>query len=152
MAFLPLQASKYSNFKISSITKQFSTTNIQIFSFSKEKCSSVWSYDKNISTFWQKCTFTKGLLAAAVAATAAASKKMSDQGPKSPKSPKYEPPDIHPELTLAQIQQQLSEQLSGQCPIAKHRKKHNSNNVKIHEDIDGGIWQREKNIAELFLI
>ena len=77
--------------------------------------------------------------AAAVAATAAASKKMSDQGPKSPKSPKYEPPDIHPELTLAQIQQQLSEQLSGQCPIAKHRKKHNSNNVNIHEDIDGGI-------------
>ena len=77
---------------------------------------------------------TKGLLAAAVAATAAA-KKMSE----GPKSPKYEPPDIHPELTLAQIQQQLSEQLSGQCPIAKHRKKHNSNNVNIHEDIDGGI-------------
>ena len=76
---------------------------------------------------------TKGLLAAAVAATAAA-KKMSE----GPKSPKYEPPDIHPELTLAQIQQQLSEQLS-QCPIAKHRKKHNSNNVNIHEDIDGGI-------------
>jgi hypothetical protein len=75
---------------------------------------------------------TKGLLAAA--ATAAA-KKMSE----GPKSPKYEPPDIHPELTLAQIQQQLSEQLSGQCPIAKHRKKHNSNNVNIHEDIDGGI-------------
>ena len=76
---------------------------------------------------------TKGLLAAAVAATAAA-KKMSE----GPKSPKYEPPDIHPELTLAQIQQQLSEQLS-QCPIAKHRKKYNSNNVNIHEDIDGGI-------------
>jgi hypothetical protein len=75
---------------------------------------------------------TKGLLAAA--ATAAA-KKMSE----GPNSPKYEPPDIHPELTLAQIQQQLSEQLSGQCPIAKHRKKHNSNNVNIHEDIDGGI-------------
>ena len=88
--------------------------------------------------FSEYMNFTKGLLAA-VAATAAASKKMSDQGPKSPKSPKYEPPDIHPELTLAQIQQQLSEQLSGQCPIAKHRKKHNSNNVNIHEDIDGGI-------------
>ena len=81
---------------------------------------------------------TKGLLAAAAVAATAAAKKMSE-GPKSPKSPKYEPPDIHPELTLAQIQQQLSEQLSGQCPIAKHRKKHNSNNVNIHEDIDGGI-------------
>ena len=31
--------------------KQFSVTKIQIFSFSEEKCSSVWSYDKNISTF-----------------------------------------------------------------------------------------------------
>ena len=78
---------------------------------------------------------TKGLLAAAAVAATAAAKKMSE----GPKSPKYEPPDIHPELTLAQIQQQLSEQLSGQCPIAKHRKKHNSNNVNIHEDIDGGI-------------
>ena len=26
----------------------------QIFSFRKEKSSSVWSYDKSISTFWQK--------------------------------------------------------------------------------------------------
>ena len=32
-------------------------TKIQIFSFRKEKCSSVWSYDKYISTFWQKLTF-----------------------------------------------------------------------------------------------
>ena len=32
-------------------------TKIQIFSFRKEKGSSVWSYDKNISTFWQKHTF-----------------------------------------------------------------------------------------------
>ena len=50
-AFLPLQASKLSNFKTSSISKQFSDTKIQIFSFRKEKCSSVWSYEKNISIF-----------------------------------------------------------------------------------------------------
>ena len=57
MAFLPLQASKYSNFKTSSISKRFSVTKIQIFSFREEKCSFVWSYDKSISTFWQKRTF-----------------------------------------------------------------------------------------------
>ena len=34
------------------------STKIQIFSFREEKCFSVWSYDKNISIFWQKCTFT----------------------------------------------------------------------------------------------
>ena len=49
--------SKLSNFKTSSISKQFSVTKIQIFSFREEKCSSVWSYDKNISVFWQKRTF-----------------------------------------------------------------------------------------------
>ena len=43
-AFLPLQASKLSN----SISKQLSVTKIQIFSFRKEKCWSVWSYDKNV--------------------------------------------------------------------------------------------------------
>ena len=56
-AFLPLQASKYSNLKISSLSKQFSFTKIQSFSFREEKCSSVCSYDKNIGTFWQKRTF-----------------------------------------------------------------------------------------------
>ena len=50
-AFLPLQASKYSNLKISSLSKQFSFTKIQSFSFREEKCFFVWSYDKNISTF-----------------------------------------------------------------------------------------------------
>ena len=62
VAFLPLQASKLSNFKTSSISKQFSVTKIQIFSFREEKCSSVWSYDKNISIFWQKRTFNRQLL------------------------------------------------------------------------------------------
>ena len=47
MAFLPLQASKLSNFKISSIYKQFAVTKIQIFSFREEKCLSAWSYDKS---------------------------------------------------------------------------------------------------------
>ena len=61
MAFLPLKSSKLSNLKISSISKQFSVTKIQIFSFREEKCLSVWSYDKNISTFWQKRTFTNNL-------------------------------------------------------------------------------------------
>ena len=40
----------------------FKITKIQIFKFRKVKCSSVWRYDKNISTFWQKRTFTKGQL------------------------------------------------------------------------------------------
>ena len=57
-AFSPLQASKYSNLKISSLSKQFSFTKIQSFSFREEKCFFVWSYDKNISTFWHKRTFT----------------------------------------------------------------------------------------------
>ena len=47
-AFLPLQGSKLSNFKAVSISKQFSVTEIQIFSFKEKKCSSGWSYDKNI--------------------------------------------------------------------------------------------------------
>ena len=51
MAFLPLQASKYSNFNISSISKQFSVSG-------KKKCLFALSYDKNISTFWKKRTFT----------------------------------------------------------------------------------------------
>ena len=55
---MPLQASKYSNLKISSLSKQFSFTKIQSFSFREEKCFFVWSYDKNISTFWHKRTFT----------------------------------------------------------------------------------------------
>ena len=29
----------------------------KFISFREEKCLSVWSYDKNISTFWQKRTF-----------------------------------------------------------------------------------------------
>ena len=32
-------------------------TKIQIFRLREEKCSSLWSFDKNISIFWQKCTF-----------------------------------------------------------------------------------------------
>ena len=56
-AFLALQGSKLSNIKTSSISKQISVTKIQIFSFREEKCSSIWSYDKNISTFWKKHTF-----------------------------------------------------------------------------------------------
>ena len=44
MAVLPLQASKYSNFNISSISKQFSVSG-------KKKCLFALSYDKNISTF-----------------------------------------------------------------------------------------------------
>jgi hypothetical protein len=55
--FLPLQASKLSNFKTFSISRQFSVTKTQIFKFRKIKCSSVWSYDKNISIFWQKRNF-----------------------------------------------------------------------------------------------
>ena len=51
MAFLFLQASKYSNFNISSISKQFSVSG-------KKKCLFALSYDKNISTFWKKRTFT----------------------------------------------------------------------------------------------
>jgi hypothetical protein len=45
------------SFKTFSISKHFLVTKIQIFSFRAEKCSSVWSYDKNISIFWQKRTF-----------------------------------------------------------------------------------------------
>ena len=45
------------NFKTSSISKQFPITKFQIFSFREDKCSSVWNYDKNISTSWKKCTF-----------------------------------------------------------------------------------------------
>ena len=51
MAFLPLQASKLSNLKTTSIFKifkQFSVTKIQIFKLRKIKCSSFWRYDKNI--------------------------------------------------------------------------------------------------------
>ena len=35
----------------------FSVNKIETFSFGEEKCLSVWNYDKNISTFWKKCTF-----------------------------------------------------------------------------------------------
>ena len=35
----------------------FLPSKLQIFSFREEKCPSVWSYDKNISTFWQNRTF-----------------------------------------------------------------------------------------------
>ena len=69
MAFLPLQASKYSKSKISANSKQFSDTKIQIFSFREEKCSFVWSYDKNISTLWQKRTFTVTFLSILVVKT-----------------------------------------------------------------------------------
>ena len=48
---MTLQASDLSNFKASFISEQFSVTKIQIFSFRKEKCLSVWSYDKNISMY-----------------------------------------------------------------------------------------------------
>ena len=48
---MPLQGSKLSHFKTSSISKKFSVTKIQIFSFRKEKCSSVWSYDKKSVSF-----------------------------------------------------------------------------------------------------
>ena len=34
-------------------------TKFQIFRLRAEKCSSVWSYDKNISTLWQKLTFKR---------------------------------------------------------------------------------------------
>ena len=34
---------------------------IKIFSFREEKCLSVWSYDKNIGTFWKKRTFARGV-------------------------------------------------------------------------------------------
>ena len=67
--------SKYSNFKISSISKQFSVTRIQIFSFKEEKCSVVCSYNKNISKYfltkmylyhilviWTLCTCFKRVL------------------------------------------------------------------------------------------
>ena len=36
-------------------------TKIQIFSFWIEKCLSVWSYDKTISTVWQRQTFSSKL-------------------------------------------------------------------------------------------
>ena len=54
---MPLQGSKLSNFKTSSVSKQFSVTKIQIFSFREAKCSSVWSHQRSISIFWQKRTF-----------------------------------------------------------------------------------------------
>ena len=51
VTFLSLKASKLPNLKASSIFKQFSVTKNQIFSFKKEKCSSVWRFDKNIIIF-----------------------------------------------------------------------------------------------------
>ena len=57
-AFSPLKTSKLSNFKSSSITKQFSVTKIQTLKFRKMKCSTV-SYDKNIIIFWRKRTFKR---------------------------------------------------------------------------------------------
>jgi hypothetical protein len=49
--FLALTSLYFSNFETFSIFKQFSVAKIQIFSFKKEKCLSVWRYDKNISIF-----------------------------------------------------------------------------------------------------
>ena len=56
MAFLPLQAYKLSNFKILSISKQFTVTQIVIFTFREEKmfvCLMLWQKksvpsDKNV--------------------------------------------------------------------------------------------------------
>ena len=46
--FWPYKAVSFQTFWTPSISKQFSVTKIQIFSFWKEKYSSVWSYDKNV--------------------------------------------------------------------------------------------------------
>ena len=58
MAFLPLQASKLSKLKTSSISKQIPVTKIQIFKLRKIKGSYVWGNDKCLGTFWKKATFT----------------------------------------------------------------------------------------------
>ena len=52
-----MQASKLSNLKTSSISKQISVTKVKIFKLRKIKSSHVWGNDKCISTFWKKGTF-----------------------------------------------------------------------------------------------
>ena len=59
MAFLPLQSSKLSNLKTTSISMQILVTISQIFMLRKIKDSYVWRNDKCISTFWEKATFRR---------------------------------------------------------------------------------------------
>ena len=54
VAFLPLQASKLSNLKTFSISKQISVTKIQNFKLRKIKGSYLLRNDKCINTFWKK--------------------------------------------------------------------------------------------------
>jgi hypothetical protein len=55
----PYKPLSFQTLKHLQFLRNISDTKIQIFNFREVKCSSVWRYDKNISIFWQKRTFTK---------------------------------------------------------------------------------------------